>query len=57
MPLGVYCEQDPGGHYHVWAAKARNWDAPVVSVRLSSSTHHQLAERILKQLQEKEAAL
>lgn len=57
MPLGVYCEQDPGGHYHVWAAKAATWNSPLVQVRLSSSTHHQLAENVLKALEQKTAAL
>ncbi|MEM9821807.1 MAG: hydroxymethylbilane synthase [Bacteroidota bacterium] len=57
MPLGVYCERDPSGHYHVWAAKADQWDGPLVMTRTSSSTHHQLAERILAQLQEKTANL
>jgi len=57
MPLGVYCEQDSGGHYHVWAAKANTWDAPLVTARLSSSTHHQLAERILELLQKEETTL
>ncbi|MEM8909628.1 MAG: hydroxymethylbilane synthase, partial [Bacteroidota bacterium] len=57
MPLGVYCEQDPGGHYHLWAAKAQTWDAPLVNARLSSSTHHQLAENMLEVLQQKTQAL
>ena len=57
MPLGVYCEEDPGGHFHIWAAKAATWDAPMVQVQLSSSTHHQLAERTLEMLRKKTAAL
>lgn len=50
MPLGVYCEQDAAGNYHVWASKADSWDAPLIRVRESSSTNHQLAERVVKQL-------
>jgi len=29
MPLGAYCERDVQGNYHVWAAKADTWDAPL----------------------------
>jgi len=54
MPLGVYCEQDTAGHYHVWAAKATTWDSPVARVRISSSTSFELAEQVLEAL-EKEA--
>ena len=50
MPLGVYCEQDEQGYYHVWAAKADAWNAPVKKVRLSQSTNHQLAERVVEAL-------
>ena len=47
MPLGVYCEKDGMGNYHVWAAKAEHWQAPVQRVRLSSSTSFKLAEGVL----------
>lgn len=50
MPLGVYCERDSEGNYHVWAALADNWRSPLRRARLSQSTHHQLAERVLAQL-------
>lgn len=50
MPLGVYCEQDQMNNYHVWAAMAETWDAPVKKVRHSSSTSHGLAEAIVEQL-------
>lgn len=50
MPLGVYCEQDDAGNYHVWAAKADRWDAPVRRVNLSSSTQFELAERVVEAL-------
>jgi len=50
MPLGVYCERDQQGHYHVWAAVADTWDGPLRRAHLSSSTHYRLAERIVEAL-------
>lgn len=50
MPLGVYCERDAQGNYHVWAAKADTWDAPVRRVRVSSSTSFGLAEQVVAEL-------
>ncbi len=50
MPLGVYCELDANRHFHVWAAKAETWDGALKRVQLSSSTSHQLAERIVEML-------
>jgi len=50
MPLGVYCERDAMGNYHVWAAKADTWDAPLRRAHLSSSTKLNLAERIVEEL-------
>jgi len=50
MPLGVYCNKDAMNNYHVWAAMAPEWDAPLVRVQLSSSTTHNLAERIVTEL-------
>lgn len=50
MPLGVYCEHDAMGNYHVWAAMAASWDAPLKRVRLSSSTSFELAEQVVAQL-------
>lgn len=50
MPLGVYCERDEQGNYHVWAAMANTWDAPLRRARLSSSTSFNLAEQIVKLL-------
>ncbi len=47
MPVGVYCERDTMGHFHVWAAKADRWDAPVKRVHQSSSTSHHLAETVI----------
>lgn len=50
MPLGVYCERDEQGNYHVWAAMADTWDAPLKRARLSSSTSFNLAEQIVELL-------
>ena len=51
LPLGVYCEKDVMGNFHVVAAMAAGWDGPLKRVQLSSSTSHQLAERVVEQLQ------
>ena len=50
MPLGVYCEKDPIGNYHVWAALADSWSSPLKRVRLSSSTHFELADQTVAAL-------
>lgn len=50
MPLGVYCEQDKAGNFHVWAALADAWNAPLRTVRHSSSTHFELAEQVVAQI-------
>lgn len=50
MPLGAYCERDQMGNYHVWAAMADAWDQPVRRMRLSQSTHLNLAEKIVEGL-------
>lgn len=47
MPLGVYCEKDDDGNYHVWAAKAEAWNGPVKRAHLSSSTKFELPERVV----------
>lgn len=52
MPLGAYCEKDAQGNYHVWAAMAESWDAPLRRVRLSSSTRFELPERVVAALRE-----
>lgn len=51
LPLGVYCERDAHGFFHVWAALADSWEQPLHRVRQSSSTHFQLAETIFEALQ------
>lgn len=53
MPLGVYCEQDQQGNFHLWAAMAEQWDRPVVRLRQSSSTSHLLAEKVVEELKGK----
>jgi len=50
MPLGVYCERDQNGNYHVWAALADAWNAPVRRTHISSATSYQLAEQVLEGL-------
>jgi len=55
MPLGVYCEKDAMSNYHVWAAMAEQWDGALRRVQLSSSTTHQLAERVVEKLKDAKA--
>lgn len=43
--LGVYCERDAAHNYHVWAAFVSE-SGVLKKARLSSSTTHQLAERV-----------
>ena len=49
-PLGAYCERDAMGNYHVWAARAATWNGKVNFAKHSSSTHHQLAEVVVRSL-------
>jgi hydroxymethylbilane synthase len=51
LPLGIFCERDAMGHYHVWAALGQEEGAPLRTARLSSSTTHQLAEKVVAHLQ------
>ncbi len=55
-PVGIYCEQDVNGYFHVWAAMADAWNAPVRRVQISSSTSHNLAEQIIERLMAKPLA-
>jgi len=50
MPLGVYCERDSMHNYHVWAAFGGNPSDELKFVNMSSSTTHQLAEKVFEQL-------
>ncbi len=51
MPLGVFCERDGDGNYHVWAAQAEAWQGKLRRTQLSSSTSHRLPERVVEALQ------
>lgn len=53
MPLGAYCMRDAALNYHIWAAMADEWNAPVKKVHHSSSTKMGLAELVVEQLREK----
>ena len=50
MPLGVYCEKDDMGNYHVWAAVSDSWDSPLKKVQISRSTTFELAEEVVTAL-------
>ena len=50
MPLGVFCQRDATGNYHLWAAFADSAAAPLKTIRLSSSTHFELAEQAVSAL-------
>ena len=54
LPLGVYCEKDDLGNFHVWAAKADSAEGALKKVRLSSSTKFELPEQIVQKLREAE---
>jgi hydroxymethylbilane synthase len=51
LPFGAFCERDPMGHYHLWAAYAKTEGEPVVRIRLSSSTTFELAEQAFANIQ------
>jgi hydroxymethylbilane synthase len=48
MPLGVHCQRDAAGHYHVFAAC--QLEHTMRRANLSSSTHFGLAESIVKMI-------
>jgi len=50
LPLGVYCEADDMGYYHVWGAFSGGLDQELKQVNLSSSTTLNLAERVFEEL-------
>ena len=50
MPLGVYCQRDTSGNYHLWAAFAETENTPLKTVNLSSSTRFELAEQAVSAL-------
>jgi hydroxymethylbilane synthase len=50
MPLGVYCEKDKSGNFHVWTTFAHNLNSPLKRIQMSRSTNFQLAEDVVKEL-------
>lgn len=50
LPLGVYCEADDMGYYHVSSILSGGLDQELTVVNLSSSTTNNLAETIFEQL-------
>ncbi|MEO7175477.1 MAG: hydroxymethylbilane synthase, partial [Saprospiraceae bacterium] len=56
VPIGVYCETDHFGHYHVWAAYSANENEPLHRIRHSSSTSFELAETIVRLLKSGQSA-
>lgn len=49
-PLGVYCEQDKMGYYHVWAASANRVEEKLKHTRVSWSTNAGLAQKVIDDL-------
>jgi hydroxymethylbilane synthase len=50
MPLGVYCEKDQLGNYHVWASYAPDLSSPLRRVQVSRSTRAGLPEAVVEEL-------
>ncbi|NND35312.1 MAG: hydroxymethylbilane synthase [Saprospiraceae bacterium] len=48
LPLGVYCEQDKMGYYHVWSAYAASLSEPLRHFNLSYTTADGLAEAVVE---------
>ncbi|MCW5922840.1 MAG: hydroxymethylbilane synthase [Saprospiraceae bacterium] len=48
LPLGAYCERDEAGHFHAFAAC--DIGGAMRRVRLSSSTHYGMAEKLVTEL-------
>lgn len=53
LPLGVYCEQDQKGFFHAWGTLSGGIEEPLRRVHLSSSTTHNLSERLYQELTKK----
>ncbi len=49
--LGVHCQKDKNGYFHVHAAYAINVDEPLIKVSKSQSTVFNLAEEVVKEFQ------
>ena len=50
VPLGVYCEKDKAGNFHVHAAYGESLLKPLRKINVSQSTTHMLAERVIEKL-------
>lgn len=50
LPLGVYCEKDKLGNYHVWASYGKDSNSPLKRTKVSYSTSAGLSEEVFKQL-------
>ena len=50
MPLGVYCNIDTAGNFHVYTAYAKEADQAIIRITHSQSTQHLLAERVVEKL-------
>ncbi|WP_236978737.1 hydroxymethylbilane synthase [Membranihabitans maritimus] len=50
MPIGVYCEKDDLGNFHVWSCYGNNWKDDLNFVQYSSNTKFELAETIANKL-------
>lgn len=47
LPLGAFCERDPAGNVHLWAAWSPGEGRPLIRLRHSSSTTFEIAEQLL----------
>lgn len=50
VPLGIFCQKDQAGNFHLHAAYAPAGNAPLIKVRISQSTTHGLADSALREL-------
>lgn len=50
LPLGVYCEQDDAGYFHVWAAYASTVKDDLRHAHISYNTTDGLAEAVVNEL-------
>lgn len=50
MPLGSYCTKDDDGVFHLWAAVADEWNAPLRLLYEDTKRYHDLPERVVAKL-------
>jgi len=50
MPLGVFCEKDQMGNFHVYAALSKGEGTKLIRTKVSSSTSFGLADSVFKKL-------